>query len=718
MAIIQKIRDKYAKVAGGVIVLALVGFVLMDATSGGRSGGGLFGSGTTVAKVNGDKIDVVDYDRAVTGQEEQMRAQNRPTDENASAQLRDQVMNQMIMEKLIGSINEKLGLKVTEGELKEMMNPANPDPMVRQAFTNPQTGEYNAEQAAAGINQYERTKDPQMKAQWDNFKKGIAESKAINKLNALFTGSYYTPKFILDDQNDSRNNSVNIAYVSLPYSLISDEAVKVTDEDINKYIAARKSMFQIKTENRAIDFVSFVIAPAAEDSARTQGELTRLIEGFSTATDNEAFVRRNSSVQMPVGYFTQENLQQMQIADHVAGAAVGTVVGPFAYGQDMAIAKVLDRATLPDSVKVRHILVATKQGGMEVRTEEQAQARIDSLIAKEKAGVPFDSLIKEYSDDNIAQNPSGEYDLPLASRSNFTKEFGDYAFSGAPVGSSKAVKVESTNYSGIHYIQIMKKSSNTAASTQLGIVVKPLTADKNTYASIYAKASEFLNKVNNNAANFEKEATAYGLQVQNAPGIDRNSSVVPGLGSSRDIVRWAYESDVNTVSPTFTVGGNRIVIAKLTQANAPGLLKPTGAMKTNIENAIRQAKKAEQLIAKNKDKKSLEDIAAANGVQVATADSVNFAGTFIPGAGNEPKVVGYAFNKNFKENTLSPGIAGMSNVYYITVTARNKAAETPRDLKQERYMIDATNKNRAPQMIMEGIRQSAEVSDLRYKIYK
>ena len=72
MAIIQKIRDKYAKVAGGVIVLALVGFVLMDATSGGR-GGGLFGPSSTVAKIDGNKIDVTDYDRAVSAQEEQMK---------------------------------------------------------------------------------------------------------------------------------------------------------------------------------------------------------------------------------------------------------------------------------------------------------------------------------------------------------------------------------------------------------------------------------------------------------------------------------------------------------------------------------------------------------------------------------------------------------------------------------------------------------------------
>ena len=53
MAVIQKIRDKYAKVAGGVIVVALIGFVLMDSTSGGRSS--LFGRDTSVGKINGKK---------------------------------------------------------------------------------------------------------------------------------------------------------------------------------------------------------------------------------------------------------------------------------------------------------------------------------------------------------------------------------------------------------------------------------------------------------------------------------------------------------------------------------------------------------------------------------------------------------------------------------------------------------------------------------------
>lgn len=713
MAIIQKIRDKYAKVAGGVIVLALVGFVLMDATSGGR-GGGLFGPSSTVAKIDGNKIDVTDYDRAVTAQEEQMRAQNRPMDENATAQLRDQVLNQMVMDKLTGELNEKLGISVSDVELKEMLNPANPDPMVRQAFTNPQTGEFMGDRIA----QYERAKDPKMKAEWENFKSALIASKIQAKLNGLLTGSLYTPKFVLDDLHDGRANAANISFVNLPYTLISDDKVKVTDEDINKYVAANKKMFEVKEPNRSIDYIAFDIKPSAEDSNRVRTQLEELKEKMATTTDIDNFVKVNSSTPVPVAYQSEEAINQMPVADMIKTAAIDAIVGPFAYGQDMALAKIMERATLPDTVKVRHILVATKQGGQSVRTDAQAQARVDSMLALEKSGVPFDSLIKTFSDDNIAQNPTGEYELPLSQRSGFTKEFGDFAFSGAGAGSSKVVKVESTNYSGLHYIQIIKKSDKNVNSTKIAYVIKPVVIDNSTYNKAYAAASAFATKVANAPANFAKEAAASGLVVQSAQGLNRNSSLVQGVGASGELVKWAYEAKAGAASPIFNVGANKIVVAKLSEINEPGILKPAGTMKTSIENIIRQQKKAQLLIDANKQKTSLADIAAANQVEVATADSITFSSPMIQGLGNEPKVLGYTFFKGFKEGTLSPGIAGFSGVQFITVNQRYAKPEMGRDLKMERQMSEAMLKSRAAQMILEGLRQSVKFEDLRYKLYR
>ncbi|HTO14170.1 MAG TPA: peptidylprolyl isomerase [Edaphocola sp.] len=720
MAIIQSIRDKYAKLAGGVIVLALVGFILMDSTSGGR--GGLFGPKTTVAKVNGEKIDVQEYDQAVRAQEDQMRNQGRPTDENATAQLRDQVLNQMVMDKITGDLQEKLGLTVSEGELKEMLNPANPDEMVRQAFTNPQTGAFDAEQATAIINQYEKTKDPKQKAEWEAFKQQLSEGKVHTKLNTLLSGGYYVPKFVLDELHEDQINIASISYVNLPYTIVPDDKVKVTDDDVNKYIAARKGIYEIKEENRSVQFVTFTIAPSTEDSNRVREELNNLKDEFATTENIDVFVKRNSTVQMPVSYQTEESLQQMQIANLVEETPTGSIVGPFTFGQDLAIAKVLERATLPDSVKVRHILIAMKQGGQngieKVRTEAEAQARVDSMLALEKSGVPFDSLITQFSDDNISQNPSGEYTISLSQRSGFTKEFGDFAFSGAPTGSSKVVKVESPNYSGLHYIQILSKSATLEPTTKLAIIVKPLNADKNTYASVYAKASDFANKTSINSKNFETEATTSTLQVQDAPGLNRNSNMVQGLGSSTDLVKWTYNAKIGDVSPIITVGGDKIIVAKLTEINEPGLLKATGSTKLNIENLIRNQKKAEYLIDANKGKNSLSDIATANNLQVEQADSVTFASQMIPNIGNEPKLIGYTFNKSFKENTMSPGIAGMGSLYYINVNSRSKTQGPERNIATERMMAEMQFKGRMSQMILEDLRNAADVKDTRYQVYK
>ena len=54
MSVIQKIRDKYARIAVIAIGLALLGFILMDAFAGRSSL--LGGRDSTIGKINGKKI--------------------------------------------------------------------------------------------------------------------------------------------------------------------------------------------------------------------------------------------------------------------------------------------------------------------------------------------------------------------------------------------------------------------------------------------------------------------------------------------------------------------------------------------------------------------------------------------------------------------------------------------------------------------------------------
>ena len=64
MSIIQTIRERGAVIVIAIIALSLIGFILMDSRSG---TGKMFGGGntTTVGSVNGDKIELSDFNDKV-----------------------------------------------------------------------------------------------------------------------------------------------------------------------------------------------------------------------------------------------------------------------------------------------------------------------------------------------------------------------------------------------------------------------------------------------------------------------------------------------------------------------------------------------------------------------------------------------------------------------------------------------------------------------------
>ena len=98
MQIIQTIRDKGAPITIAAIALALIAFILMDAK---QDNGGVSAS-ESIGKVNGSSIDQSEFNKKiqnVESQEEQQSGQ-KPTTAR-SAQIRDQVWNQVVAEKSV-----------------------------------------------------------------------------------------------------------------------------------------------------------------------------------------------------------------------------------------------------------------------------------------------------------------------------------------------------------------------------------------------------------------------------------------------------------------------------------------------------------------------------------------------------------------------------------------------------------------------------------------
>ncbi|WP_301384740.1 SurA N-terminal domain-containing protein, partial [uncultured Duncaniella sp.] len=133
MATLEKIRSKSALLL--IIVGAgLLAFIIGDFFTSGRT---LFGTGTTIAKVDGNKIDIQEFQRRVQDASQQAQAQNQRMD---NAVLQQQVLNAMIAEKLFDQEVKDLGLTVTDQELTDMMvgkNSQYVDRMVQQQLGVP-----------------------------------------------------------------------------------------------------------------------------------------------------------------------------------------------------------------------------------------------------------------------------------------------------------------------------------------------------------------------------------------------------------------------------------------------------------------------------------------------------------------------------------------------------------------------------------------------------
>ena len=111
---------------------------------------------------------------------------------------------------------------------------------------------------------------------------------------------------------------------------------------------------------------------------------------------------------------------------------------------------------MPDSVKVRHILIKTADQGKPTIPDSVAKKRMDSVTNAIKGGANFDSMVVSYSDDQGSKDKGGEYDFASAQFGQISKEFAEVAFYGS-VGDKKTVKVENSAYSGYHYIEVLSQ---------------------------------------------------------------------------------------------------------------------------------------------------------------------------------------------------------------------------------------------------------------------
>lgn len=707
MSVIQKIRDKYARIAVIMIALALLGFILMDAFAG-RSR--LFGGReTTIGKINGKKIDAEEFMRRVT------EITKRPgyEGENGTAQVVNGLWQEELNNTIMGDQYEKLGLTVGDRELDQILFSANPSQEVRQVFGNPE--KWDPAAVRQRVNQIRKSGTPDEKKSLDETVDYIVKMTLQNKYNSLLTSSSYIPKWFLEKRNVDNSQVANAAFVSVPYTTIADSTVKVSDADINDYIKVHQKDYEQKEESRSISYVAFSADPSSTDSAAVRNQLSSLRDSFQRTSNVKEFLLTSHSLYQYIDAYVSGKDVNWQNKDSIFNTPTGVVNGPFVEQEGMFLTKVLDKKNEPDTVKVRHILIALNPQDptgqpLPARDSVTAKHLADSIQQAIAAGANFDSLAIKLSDDLGSKFRGGVYDS-ITHQTQFVQEFKDFAFNN-PLGAKGVVKTQF----GYHYMEVLSQKGSSPVY-KLAVFALPIEASGETQSQASNEANMFAGNAKDEKSfnqYFEKNLKSKGYQKQVAPNLHPMEFFVTGLnGSARELVKDIFKADKDeVVSPSQPINNNYIV-AIVTDVTKPGL-PSASSVRSMIEPVLRNKKKAEIIKSKMGKITDLNAVASKFNQPIQPADSLRFSGG---GAlGYETRVLGAIFNTANKGKVCPDPIAGQAGVYAIRTDAVFTTAVENASIEQQRQMLEMQNRQmfRSP---LEVLQKKADIKDYRSSFY-
>jgi len=692
MSIIQRIRDKAAWLIFGAIALAMIGFIVTDAFHG-RGGGWFGGSSTTIGKVNGKKIDYVTFTERMKAYEAQAGgAMNDALRQN----MQDQLWNQMVEEALMEDVYDDLGLYITDKEVSDVLT-NNPPQQLRQQFVDQSTGQYDANAAFQAIQQLKK-RSP---GEYNSFMESIMAMRQREKYVSLVANTTYIPKWMVEKASADASLMASISYINIPYSTVADSAVTVSDEDIKDYVSKRPDEFR-QDESRAIAYVAFNASPSAADSAAVRQQMLNLKAEYDTTTDFQAFFARNGSETAFSDAFVTQSNMHMPNADSIRALPIGGVYGPYQDAGNFVMAKMIDKRSMPDTVKVRHILMSTQ-----AQPDSVAKRRIDSVARAIAGGADFKLLAAQVSEDPGVKENGGDYTLTSMTFSNWAPEFAQAAFYGK-VGDKKTVK---TSF-GWHYIEVLEQKKIEPAY-KVAYFSKPVIASTETDNVASGLANQFAGE-SRDMKSFDANVAKNKYNKIISPEIRPTDMAIANLeGSNRQFIRdWVYKSDIGDVSEPYRIG-DKYIVAVLTEINKEGTMSPHKA-RPIVEVLIRNKKKAAQIIQKLGKPATLEAAASSANQQVQRADSLSFAQAFIPNAGQEAKVIGAAFNKAW-QGKVTPPIGGNGGVFVLRTESIFAKANPNADVEQQRNMMMLQQRSAVSYRAIEVMKRAATIKDNRGK---
>jgi len=245
---------------------------------------------------------------------------------------------------------------------------------------------------------------------------------------------------------------------------------------------------------------------------------------------------------------------------------------------------------------------------------------------------------------------------------------------------------------------------------KLATFSRKIVASETTENAIFQESEQFALSISKDKKFFQV-ANENKYKTNPAIGIKALDEFVPGLGSQRQIISWAFGKETTTGDfKRFDLEGSHVV-AFVTAKTEKGLLSPAKA--TNRVKPILINEKKAQLIAEKFSGNTLEALSKENATTIKNANGVTLKNPTLAGAGSEPKVVGAMFHAEL--NKVYKNISGRKGVYAFVLTNKELPSALP-NYETLRKNISAERKRKTI-MIYEAIKKASDVQDNRASLY-
>lgn len=674
MTALGKIRSK------GILLIIIIGLGLFAfiAEEAFRSCNGIKGQNSQqIGEVLGEKIYVQDFQKLLEEYQDAMKLTMRTDNlsEDQLNQLKDQVWQQLVSERVMKEDCKKLGLTVTEDELQNVLNDGTNQLLTQTPFVNQQTGRFDVSILKQFIDAYRKAEASNNSQQLDQMRpaynywlfveKNLRTQLLAQKYQSLLANCVLSNKVEAKMAFNEENEEAQIQLASIAYNTIKDADIKVTDEELKAKYEELKPAFRQQQETRDVKMVDVQVKASATDRAQLQKDMAGYQKQLAAAADPTQVVSKSGSMIQYIGLpVSGKAFQQYpDIASKIDSMAVGTT-GVVENTKDNTynIVRILSRTELPDSVEFRQIQVGGK-------TLEAARASADSIQKALAAGGDFQAIAKRYGQDSTTTWFTGAMYEQASTMSQDNRAYIEALLNGA-VGSTQNIELTQGNV----VIQELNRKAMKSKAV-VAVIKKEIRFSDNTYSKAYNRFSQFVTQSQASLADLQKHATKFGYTVQDLNDFATSSHTVGNVGGSgiRDAIKWIFEAKEGQVSQLFEAGkeNDHLLVLCMTKIHPQGYRPWDDAqVKEILKREVIRDKKAEMIMAKLKGVNSIA-AAQAKGAKVSTVNQITFAApAFIQATGAAEPALSGAVAATAQGKFCSAPVKGNAGVYVFQVVKK------------------------------------------------